>query len=430
MRKILFIAMMLVSGVAMSQTTNTDWLNARKGIFLRNYRVDTITNVGSGVNWSNYNKTLPTAKAVHEYLKNNITTNLPLVNFEGDVTTYPVGIFSPDTKTFIGIATNDAEAKAMFDTSAEVLSKGSVKAVSGGYVEFIPKYLNTVINFYGLEYYTVRSSSPNPVLHVDDGDVIRVNTTTLLGSGGTNTLSSSVNEYNGVWGLNVTPAFTYRALSVTASSNTDIHVFHNRLSRWFGTNVLTPLSYLGGRLPDSLKSFQARATGTTSLAANLTNWSAIQNLKWYAIMNLGGSPYNVTIAANYPQPPASVIGLQIADFAGTSSPIIMTWFTGSNFPNLEYLVMKGNGNDIITPSISQFATFPLVKKSITYLNNGGAFCSAAIADQAIIDLNAAIGSITPSAPASIRLQNTTARTTASNAAYNNLISKGWTITLN
>ncbi|MEO0312292.1 MAG: hypothetical protein RIQ89_1949 [Bacteroidota bacterium] len=127
MRKIFLIAVVFISSVAISQTTNTDLLNARKGIFLRNYRFDTITNVGNGVNWSNYTKTLPTAKAVHEYVlsagigsmayppagipRSNGTTWLPSIN--GTAVQFVKGDGSLDGNTYL---TSYTETDPLFDT--------------------------------------------------------------------------------------------------------------------------------------------------------------------------------------------------------------------------------------------------------------------------------------------------------------------------
>lgn len=357
---------------------------------------------------------------------------LQLQNYEGDKdVTYPLGVFATDY-TYLGVANNANDYRNLWNGYAPNLQSGFITAGSGSIFEVKAKYTNKPFNLYALEFYSQQSHAVNAVLHVDTGDYVQYDNTIIdAGVTGVSTLSSTVNEYNGVWGISVNPTFTYRSVSTVTAIGTVIKVFHSRKSRFIGMNALTPYSYFGGVLPKAAISFAARGQFSMDWVANVTNWNQMNNLLWYAIMNLGGNPYAVRAATKFYPPPASVIGLRVIDITPFDVNLeSYPWMTPAGLPNIRRLLFGANGANLVVPSINVFSHFPLVIEEIRITCNGFLpIGSAADSDTIINNLYASIASVIPEGAAFIRVENTSNRTAASDAAYNAL-DVLWTLQLN
>lgn len=360
-----------------------------------------------------------------------------LVNEEGDNDLdYPLGVLDI-SGNYIGIA-NDAEEYITLWNS-DVTNQAVGTLLSGTGTTFEIEYVDpegVPFNLYGLEFYTMTSSASNAVIHVNDNDIVQFNSTAVRGSTGTNTLSSSLNEYNGTWGVSMITAIQIRRVTCTgATAGTTIRVFHSRVSERVGMNVLTPYTSFTGVLPAACKTFYVRGTTSMNWVTGITNWSDLQSIEYFSVMNLGGGSFGINNAANIPQPPASLIGLGLNDIASNATLFDLAnfgWITDANLPNLRKLDIRANDGaaDLAGSSAAWFATAPKVDRQFVIQNNNiGPHASAADSDTIWNNLGTALSGITPSSPATIRVEDTTAVTAASLTARNDLIAAGWTVTL-
>jgi hypothetical protein len=357
---------------------------------------------------------------------------LSLQNYEGDMDLqYPLGVFSVNN-TFLGIADSAEEYMTLWNSNVDNQAVGTIVSGESTTFEVAVKYINTPnINLYGLEYYTFRSSSAAPVMHVTDNDIIQYNTTVVLGSSGANVASTTKNEYNGVFGVASDSSFNLRTVTLSGiTSTTDINIFHSRVSERVGMDTLTPCTYIAGKLPSACKSFTVRTPGGVSLVTNVVNWNELTSIETFNLVNLGGVPYDVSDDSHVPVLPASLVALGLGDLAvPAATPDKFTWITAANLPNLRRIKLGCNNLDMLTFAANWFATLPPADKYLHFTNNGGPACSAAISDLIINNLWTALSAVTPVSPASIRLQNTSTRTAASDVSFNNLVAAGWTIAL-
>lgn len=358
-----------------------------------------------------------------------------LVNEEGDNDlTYPLGVLDI-SGNYIGIANDAEEYVTLWNSDPTNQAVGTL--LSGTGTTFEIEYVDpegVPFNLYGLEFYTMTSSAGNAVIHVNDNDIVQFNSTAVRGSTGTNTLSSSLSEYNGTWGISMITAIQIRRVTCTgATAGTTIRVFHSRVSERIGMNALTPYTSFTGVLPAACKTFYVRGTSTMDWVSGITNWSDLQSIEYFSVMNLGGGSFGINNVAFIPQPPASLIGLGLNDLIGGLLDIgSFGWITDANLPNLEKLDIRSNQTpgDLAGTSVAWFATAPKVGRQFVIQNNNSAtHASAANSDTIWNTLATILTGITPASPSTIRIEDTTAVTAASLTARNDLIAAGWTVTL-
>jgi len=356
------------------------------------------------------------------------TMSIKLQNFNGNKDlAYPLGVFSV-TGNYLGIATTETEYKTLWNADVDNQALGLILSGSGTTFTVVPVNINSVINLYGLEYWQVSSSSNNVILHLDSGDYVQYNSTFIdVGASGLLSASSGETQYNGGYHANqfIPDTFNFRKVTTTATAGTIINIFHSRAGKYCGHNALTPVTLITGVLPTALEVFYVRGTRTVNFNT-FTNWSSLTNLKWFIVHNAGGSPFDVTTPSYVPQPSSSVLGIAIGDF-GIINPGDFGWLTAANYPNLRQLYVLRNSTDLIHDSLTWLTTAPSFTESFFISQSNGA--SAADADAFINGLYSIVSGVTPIGLKKIRVKTSSARTAASDTAYNALISNGWTITL-
>lgn len=358
---------------------------------------------------------------------------LNLVNEEGDIDLqFPLVVLNVNNE-YLGIADDEEEYITLWNADPANAALGTIlNGVDTAFNVHILDLEGPEFNLYGLEFFTVTSNNANAVMHVEDNDLVIYGATVVRGSTGVLTASSTINEYNGTFGVIPETSFSVRRVTTVSSALSQIHVAHSRVSTYVAMNALTDCNTLSGVLPKACITFCLRVTLTTDLVSNVVNWSELDQIQTFSVMGLGGGVYNITNAAFVPQPPPSTIGIALRDIG--PSPLLdltdFTWFTDANLPNLRRILISSNLGDLIGDSVNWFLTMPKVDKQLTITNNNDALnkASAVNADLAINRIATALSGIVPVSPKTIRLEDTTNRTAASTASSTALTTATWAVT--
>lgn len=366
---------------------------------------------------------------------------LRLKNFLGDrEITYPLGIYSPTTKTYLGIAYNDADAYNLLVSNAETTALGGVLAVTGGVVEINKTNPDSIISFWGRQYFTATFTNNNSQLMCSEGWEIRFMSTVIQTITGVNTVSTTRQEWASYLALptsfmrHVTPTFNFRAVTLTGYLvGQTVTVFHDNQGIGFGVSIAHGFNTLSGILPKNIRYFFAKGPTTFSLL-NITNWNKIINLEYFINYSVGGGAN--TVNPNLLPTNLNFGGLK-SFCAGTVSeahfPDLLDYTKNYIIPNsenlLDYQIFKPsvNGVNIVDiPGINE-AT-PRVKRCLNF-TAGASYLPATPAglDAYIIFLDSYLG--VPTDIGLIKLRNATGRTAASDTAYNNMVSRGWSFLL-
>jgi len=360
--------------------------------------------------------------------------SIKLKNFNGDTDlSYPLGVFST-TGTYLGIATNATEYITLWNADSNNQELGEILSGSGTVFTFQPIFANSIINLYGLEYFTVKGAA-NLRIHGSDG-LIGVYGSTVVDFASTGTTTSSDSEFE--WNGNATsgryrhsPIFTFKKKTMTGlTNNSDLNIFHSRTSDTFGTEFSDGAYTISGILPKALRNFFFVGQNITDFNS-VTNWADLDKLEWFFLDHAGGGPWRVEptglpTGINI----TSLKGVCIGEFAGNSLGYL-TWMNSyvKNSTIMKQLEYYSNGGVNMVSQSNFVSSIPKFTELLNIRHASTAIATSTEVDNFLIALNTKLSGVIPTGQKLIKMNACSARTSASDAAYNALTTAGWTITI-
>jgi hypothetical protein len=343
---------------------------------------------------------------------------------------YPVGVFDVQGN-YLGTAANQSSYITMWNADPDNAAEGVLSAGANA-LEFKIGDTATITEVRGLRYYQYTAYTGSEVF-VGGNDIIVYGSTIKKGNvDGVYNSTENFREWNknlfaGVYKFKVIPDSVYNITCTGYINNTPLYIFHNEDSRYAGVRHSYGFYSIQGSMPRHLKAFYGIAQQTTNYN-NVVNWSELQELYSVVINHSGGTPWQFTTPAFFPNTNKSQITqLMIAQLVNTIATTAVD-ITHANYPNLRELVITHNTGADILSGANWFLTMPKVTE---YLRIDAPATTSTIADDVWNNVATALSGITPvGSIKELRITGTNAITAASLTSRNNLTTAGWTVLTN
>ena len=364
-----------------------------------------------------------------------------LKTFLGDDTPgYPVGVWNVNN-VYLGTAADANAYATLWNSDPANQAVATITAISPTSTSF-GCTSPTDPGLRALRYYTWRGPS-NVQIYVGQNDIIKYGSTTKFGSTDTVLIQSdTVRDWNRPvqpqwapwWGTKI-PNTTVRRLTCTGySNNTDLNVFHNEDTEYWGNVYSFGFYYIAGNVPKNTKALCAAAAQFNTNYNLVTNWQECTSLWSFPLMHSGGGPWRFEDAALFPNlyRPA-ITQLSIGQMIGNGNLLSVAGFINqTNYPNVSELTFGINSSTwSVTGQESWFLNMPKVNRYFGCVMGSTIYNPTSTTDLVWNNIATNLTGITPVVGSQARLyvSNTTNVSAASLVSRTYLAAQGWTVQL-